>query len=268
MKPIHLSTDTPPFDLKGSILTLIVLHIKETDPDRLYPQLEKKIGQARSFFNNAPVLIDLSVVDQESQTALDFVFLVTTLRRLGLVPVGVRGFEEDQVERILQAGLGLLPAVRTEKTVEAYPDKQCAEPVSPEEKKSPESLFAETCQVPPLAQTKVITQPVRSGQQIFAPQGDLIILSSVNAGAEVLAAGNIHIYGALRGRAMAGINGDATARIFSLQCNPELIAVGGEYRVNDLLDPALINQSVMVSLEGGSLKFETIGSFNPFHERD
>lgn len=264
MKPINLSTGTPPFELKGSVLTIIVLHIKETDANRLYPQLEKKIGQARSFFNNAPVLIDLSVVDKESQMALDFVFLATTLRSLGLVPVGVRGVEEDQTERVLQAGLGLLPAVKTEKTVEAYADKHSAEPASPEEKKSPESSDTVTCQPPPVASTKLITQPVRSGQQVFAPQGDLVVLSSVNAGAEVLAAGNIHVYGALRGRAMAGINGDASARIFSLQCNPELVAVAGEYMVNELLDTALINQSVMISLEDGSLKFEVIGSFNSF----
>jgi septum site-determining protein MinC len=196
--------------------------------------------------------------------ALDFVFLVTTLRRLGLVPVGVRGVAEGQTERVLQAGLGLLSTIKTEKTVEAHTDKRSAKPESPEEKKPPESSDMTTCQVSSVALTKVITHPVRSGQQVFAPQGDLVVLSSVNAGAEVLAAGNIHVYGALRGRAMAGINGDATARIFSLQCNPELIAVAGEYMVNDLLDTALINQSVMVSLEDGSLKFEVIGSFNPF----
>ena len=264
MKPINLSTGTPPFELKGSVLTVIVLHIKETDADRLYPQLEKKIGQARSFFNNAPVLIDLSVVDEESQIALDFVFLVNTLRGLGLVPVGVRGGAECLTERVLQAGLGLLPAIKTEKTVEAYADRQPAKPELPEEKKAPEALNAVAGQVPTLASTKVIPHPVRSGQQIFAPQGDLIILSSVNAGAEVLAAGNIHVYGALRGRAMAGINGDANARIFSLQCNPELVAVAGEYMVNELLDTTLINQSVMISLEDGNLKFEVIGSFNPF----
>jgi septum site-determining protein MinC len=98
---------------------------------------------------------------------------------------------------------------------------------------------------------------------VFAPEGDLVILSSVNAGAEVLAAGNIHVYGALRGRAMAGIHGDTAARIFSLQCNPELVAVAGEYVVNELLDDTLINHSVMISLEDGRLKFAVVGSFNP-----
>jgi septum site-determining protein MinC len=132
-----------------------------------------------------------------------------------------------------------------------------------EEKKQSEPSDKVASQVSKAAPTKIITLPVRSGQQVFVPEGDLVILSSVNAGSEVLAAGNIHIYGALRGRAMAGIHGDTTARIFSLQCNPELVAVAGEYVVNDLLDDKILNQTVMVSLAHGSLKFDVVGSFNP-----
>ena len=109
----------------------------------------------------------------------------------------------------------------------------------------------------------VIAHPVRSGQQVVAPDGDLVILSSVNAGAEVIAAGNIHIYGALRGRAMAGVHGDVSARVFSLQCNPELVAVAGEYVVNDLLDRAVLNQSVIVTHGTGGLRFEVLGDFRP-----
>jgi len=263
MKPINTANEKPLFELKGSVLTVIVLHINDTDADRFYPQLKKKIGQARSFFNNAPVLIDLSAVDEEGQAALDYEFLVQTLRGLGVVPVGVRGATACQAGRVLQSGLGLLPAIKTEKLVDALVDQQSSEPESLNDKEQPESPDKSSSQAPIVAPTKVITLPVRSGQQVFAPQGDLVILSSVNAGAEVLAAGNIHVYGALRGRAMAGINGDATARIFSLQCNPELVAVAGEYLVNELLDEALVNQSVMISLGDGRLKFEVIGSFNP-----
>jgi len=264
MKPISTSNEKPPFELKGSVLTIIVLHINNTDGDRFYPQLEKKIGQARSFFNNAPVLIDLSAVDEEDQATLDFMLLINTLRNLGVIPVGVRGAAPSQVGKVLQAGLGLIPAIKTERMVEACTAQQSTEPEPLKEKDQPEPSGKITDQDPTVAATKVITHPVRSGQQVFAPQGDLVILSSVNAGAEVLASGNIHIYGALRGRAMAGINGDATARIFSLQCNPELVAVAGEYLVNELLDDALVNQSVMISLDvGGHLKFEVIGSFSP-----
>jgi len=262
MKANFTSTDAPFFELKGSVLTIIVLHIKKTDADQLYPQLEKKIGQARSFFNNAPVLIDLGAVDEEGQAALDFLFLVDTLRRSGLMPVGICGQVPSQSERVLAAGLGLLPAIKTERTIEASMAPPPPEPESPPTT-PPEPAAAITNPATAAAPTKVITQPVRSGQQVFAPQGDLVILSSVNAGAEVLAAGNIHVYGALRGRAMAGINGDIKARIFSLQCNPELVAVAGEYRVNDLLPKDLINQSVLIFLENGRLRFEVIGSFHP-----
>jgi len=264
-------TETPVFEMKGSVMTILVLHIKETDADRLYPQLEKKMAKARSFFNSAPVVIDLSAVAPEGQAALDFVELAETLRRLGLVPIGVRGGAEGQNERVQQAGLGLLPTVKTEKTV-AAPTEVQSSPSAP----SQEGIQTEPSEVhqpepsdeapPPAtrtASTKVITLPVRSGQQVFAPDGDLIILSSVNAGAEVLAAGNIHVFGALRGRAMAGIHGDTTARILSLQCNPELVSVAGEYAVNESLDGAILHHSVMVSLADGRLKFDVVGSFSP-----
>lgn len=266
MNPIKPTTETPVFELKGSVMTVLVLHIKETDANCLYAQLEKKMGKSRPFFNSAPVLIDLSAVDEQGQAALDFMFLAETLRRLGLVPVGVRGSAACQSERVLQAGLGLLPAIKTAKTVspstDTQPEIQPVQSGTGEEKNQPEPSDASS-QVTKTASTKVITLPVRSGQQVFAPEGDLVILSSVNAGAEVLAAGNIHVYGALRGRAMAGIHGDTTARIFSLQCNPELVAVAGEYVVNELLDDELVNHSVIVSLVEGRLKFAVVGSFSP-----
>ncbi len=263
MNPIKTTTETPVFELKGSVMTVLVLHIKETDADCLYPQIEKKMGKSRAFFNSAPVLIDLSAVDEGGQADLDFLLLTETLRRLGLVPVGVRGGAECQRERVLQAGLGLLPAIKTERTVTPSSEIQALPSVTVEEKNPPEPSDNAPSQAAKVASTKVIALPVRSGQQVFAPEGDLVILSSVNAGAEVLAAGNIHVYGALRGRAMAGIHGDTTARIFSLQCNPELVAVAGEYVVNELLDDRLVNHSVMISLVEGCLKFEVVGSFNP-----
>ncbi len=263
MNPINTATEAPVFELKGSVMTILVLHIKKTDADCLYPQLEKKMGKARSFFNSAPVLIDLSVLDAEGQEALDFMLLTETLRRFGVVPVGVRGGLESLSGRVLQAGLGMLPSIKTERTVVASTEEQYSESVSLEEKNQPELSADAPAQAAKVASTKVLTLPVRSGQQIFAPEGDLIVLSSVNAGAEVLAAGNIHVYGALRGRAMAGIHGDTTARIISLQCNPELVAVAGEYLVSESLDETVLNNSVMISLVDGRLKFAVVGSFIP-----
>ena len=251
------------FELKGSVMTILVLHIKNTDADYLYAQLIKKMSGGRSFFNNAPVLIDVSAVEEEGQAALDFPLLTQTLRRLGVVPVGIRGIAACLQERVLQAGLGLLPNIKAEKRVEMPAEPQSVEKVVQEVEKKPEQVDDKPGMEHKIAPAKVITAPIRSGQQVFAPEGDLIILSSVNAGSEVLAAGNIHVYGALRGRAMAGIHGNTKASIFSLQCNPELVAVAGEYIVNELLDEKLLNRSVLISLADGCLQFDLVGSFTP-----
>jgi septum site-determining protein MinC len=107
----------------------------------------------------------------------------------------------------------------------------------------------------------VITHPVRSGQRVVAPDGDLIVLASVNSGAEILARGSIHVYGALRGRALAGVRGDAAARICCLQFHPELVAVAGEYMLHDELDPALLGKAAVVALAGDRLQVEPLGTF-------
>ena len=261
MKASDVTGESAVFELKGSVLTVMVLYIRETDPEQLYPQLKKKIGPARSFFNNAPLLIDLKALDEEEQPRLDFLVLTTFLRGLGLIPVGVRSAGSAVVQRVLDAGLGVLPAAKLEKNVAAK-DAEAEHPVEP----IPDAVAEPQPPTPPArVPAMVITQPVRSGQQVVAPEGDLIVLASVNAGAEVVAAGNIHVYGALRGRAMAGVHGDATARVFALQCNPELVAVADAYVVNDSLEQRLVNRCVMISRGGKGLQFEVMGIFDPHH---
>lgn len=275
MKVSDTSGEASVFELKGSVLTVMVLYIRETDPDLLYPQLKKKIGPARSFFNNAPLLVDLKAVPEEEQRRLDFLVLTTFLRGLGLIPVGVRAVADTVAQRVLDTGLGVLPPAKAEKNV-AAPDAEPAEepmiePVSassdesiPEPEPEP-ATESEPEQVPEakVVPTMIISQPVRSGQQVVAQDGDLVILSSVNAGAEVVAGGNIHVYGALRGRAMAGVHGNADARVFCLQCNPELVAVADAYVVNDSLEPRVLNRCVMISRGKRGLDFEVLGSFDP-----
>lgn len=262
MKTSVPSEETSAFELKGSVLTVMVLYIKETDSDQLYLQLKKKIGPARSFFNNAPVLIDLKSVADEEQEHLDFLVLTTFLRGLGLVPMGIRACADTVIQRILDAGLALLPPARAEKKLDALDrepvqEPPAAEPIPAQAKALQPEQSAQVQQTPAM----VITQPVRSGQQIVAQDCDLIILSSVNAGSEVIAGGNIHVYGALRGRAMAGVHGNADARIFSLQCNPELVAVGDAYVVNDSLEARVLNRCVMISRGKKGLQFEVMGDF-------
>lgn len=261
-------TERPVFELKGSVLTVMVLQINETDPDLLYPGLVKKIEQGRAFFASAPVLVDFSSIEVEEQLGFNFTLLARTLRDLGVVPVAVRGAAPELIKSITDAGMGVLPAIRGEKSKEVSGDiRQGAD--EPAESGTEQQSADENTAAQPVestgagAPTKVISLPVRSGQQVLAPEGDLIILSTVNAGAEVLAAGNIHVYGALRGRAMAGINGDRSARVFSLQCNPELVAVAGEYVVNEELDESIINHSVVISFADDQLQFTPIGMLSP-----
>lgn len=247
--PSHPADGAPAFELKGSALTLMVLHLLDPDPETVAGQLAGKFGQAPAVLRHAPLVLDLSAVPPSMD--VDFPALLSPLRALGLVPVAARGGSPRQQEGALAAGLGLLPEGRggrgTDIQVEAPPPREAAP--------APKTAAGR-------APVKVVTQPVRSGQRITA-EGDLIILSSVGAGSEILAGRNIHVYGALRGRALAGARGDAEARVFCLQFNPELVAIAGEYLVNEELDPAHVGQQVLVSLEGDRLKVEAFGTHPP-----
>ena len=102
--------------------------------------------------------------------------------------------------------------------------------------------------------SRLVTQPVRSGQQVHSP-GDLIVVAQVSPGAELLAEGNIHVYGRLRGRALAGLRGDQQARIFCHSLEAELVAIAGCYQIADEMDPAVRNQAVQISLEDEELRY-------------
>ena len=244
----------PACELKGSALTLMVLHLLDADADRLGRQLREKFGQAPGFFRNAPLVIDLGALPPGGPE-LDLAALVQRVREFGLVPVALRGGSEMQNALALRAGLGLLSASRLEPAARAVAEPSAA-PAEPE----PEPVSALPA---PAAGAKVITHTVRSGQRVVAPEGDLIVLASVNSGAEILARGNIHVYGALRGRALAGVRGDVEARICCLQFHPELVAVAGEYMLHDELDPALLGKTAVITLAGDRLQIEALGTFVP-----
>ncbi|MEZ5448134.1 MAG: septum site-determining protein MinC [Thiolinea sp.] len=101
-------------------------------------------------------------------------------------------------------------------------------------------------------------RPVRSGQQVYCPDGDIVVMQHTSAGSELLAGGSVHVYGALRGRVLAGIQGDATARIFCLHLEAELVAIAGRYRLLDDMEAGLKGQPAMVYLEDEKLKIVPI----------
>ncbi len=249
----NATTTAATFEIKGSTLTLLVLHLLESDVEATAQQLRKKFGDGSGFLNNAPLLIDLSEV-QGAGASLQLEALVDVLRELKLVPIGIRGGSEEQNRLAINAGLGLLSSARSEREVRETVREPNSEPGS-EQGSVPPS---------PPAAANVITQPIRSGQRVVV-NGDLIVLNSVNSGAEILATGNIHVYGALRGRAFAGAQGDTEVRVFCLQFDPDLVAIAGEYLVNDELNKAHIGKTTLVSLRDDRLLIEPIGIFDP-HE--
>ena len=261
---------SPAFELKGSALTLMVLFLFTADRERLNAQLQTKFAVAAGFFRNAPLLIDGSNLPVDG-AEVELSSLIEKLRTLGLVPVALRGGSPALQGQALAAGLGLLPAQRGEAALREMPepivpiDDLPSDPATEEEEIVALAVSpTEPTPLPPLATgTKVITRTIRSGQRIVAATGDLLVLGAVNAGAEILAAGNIHVYGPLRGRALAGIHGDSGARICALQFYPELVAVAGEYLLHDELDPAQLGGAVVVTIAEEKLKIETIGAFAP-----
>ena len=118
---------------------------------------------------------------------------------------------------------------------------------------------APTARAPQSSSALVITKPLRSGQRVYARHTDLIVIGMVSQGAEVIADGNIHVYGPLRGKAMAGARGDTSARIFTTELDAELLAVAGVYRVVEArLDPSLRNRPALIRLEGDALHIENL----------
>ncbi|SDX25508.1 septum site-determining protein MinC [Marinobacter mobilis] len=232
------------FQLKSASVSLTALELYFFENDTFEATLRDKISQAPGFFKDIPLIVSLEKYEGPT-SELDFFKLIGTCRRHNIHVVGVRGGTEDQRRLARNAALALLPAgsqrdtARNQEAPAADDAEQAAAlPVAPVAEKSSEAKPA-----------KIVTQPVRSGQQVYAPEGDLIILAPVQAGAEVLAAGNIHVYGPLRGRALAGIHGAAGARVFCQSLEAELVSIAGHYKISEDLQESGWKAAVQILLK-------------------
>lgn len=221
--------DSPALEIKGSMFTLPVLRLHSSDMELIAKDLSQRLAQHLRFFEHAPVVIELDHLDDQANS-LDLPALCLLLRQAHLVPVGVRQATPEQAKAAIEAGLAVL------KGGGASPRSEPAAPASQtnSQSKATAAPSKKTEIVSPKVETvpaRVIRQPVRSGQQIYARGGDLIVLAAVNAGAEVIADGNIHVYAPLRGRALAGVQGDSNACIFTRSMEAELVAIAGNYQV-------------------------------------
>lgn len=221
--------------LKGGMVTLTSIQIFDFNLDALSLQLEEKIKQAPKFFQYAPVILDVYYLQNNIQTA-DFQDLIHLMKSKKLIPIGVKGANESLKNAAVLAGLAIFPEDKIEKNRTANKSAET-------EVATPQNTLT----------TRVITQPVRSGQQIYVPNGDLIVLSSVSPGAEILADGHIHVYGSMRGRALAGVMGNQDAMIFCRSLEAELVSIAGRYRVSEDLKETNWKQSVCIQLQGNHL---------------
>lgn len=234
--------------LTGTTLTVIALQIDEQSSDNLLEQLREKINQAPQFFHQSSIVIDLGWLPLH-QIYVDLSQLIHHCRKHSLQPIAFRNVHESIEAEQLQ-----LPIIQTvNKSASEITLSENSDLKLPTH--SDELIIKEPQQQ---LRTKVITRPVRSGQQIYAEGTDLIVLSTVSEGSEVIADGNIHIYGSLRGRALAGAQGDTQARIFCQHMNAELIAIAGNFLLSDRFNKTHINQAVDISLEKEQLVINQI----------
>lgn len=232
-------------ELKGTTFTISVLHLSDGNPDRIRQLLEAKVAQAPQFFNCAPLVLN---VERLSEIP-DFQQLRELVESEDFVLVGITGARDEVMKTAAKAaGLAVMVSGKSRK---ADP-----EPVAP----APEPVeVAPVAPVQaPLEPSKVHVGPVRSGQQIYAAGTSLVVLGSVSPGAEVIADDSIHIYGALRGRAIAGAKGNPLARIYCQQLQAELLSIAGTFQLSDALPAGLIQEPVHIRLDNEQLRIDRI----------
>lgn len=231
---VSRETSLPPLKISGGVFTLSVLNLDSADPGRLAQQLaaeERRSPLAMGLLRRAPLVLDLAKLPDG--IALDLSAIAQTLRAAELMPAGVRNAAPGHQDAAIAAGL---PILRGQEAAQNRPE--------------PER---------PPAASLVVERPVRAGQRIYARGGDLILLGVVNAGAEVLADGHIHVYAPLRGRALAGVTGNGEARIFCHAMEAELVAVAGVYRVLDrALQQEVQGRPAQVHLQDDELHIEPL----------
>ncbi|HQS30390.1 MAG: septum site-determining protein MinC [Polaromonas sp. 39-63-203] len=272
MTAATLATLPTSFEIKSANLPLVALLLKSTDLDVLMRELAQRFGDEPDFFDQDALLIDLSPLQPDgAAAALDFPALITLLGRYQLVPVAIKGGSPPQMMAALQAGLLPVPdAHLVSGQPKAAPRSSAAQPPhevqrveAPARQAAAPAAESTPASPPPSLGALVIDKPLRSGQQVYARGRDLVVLAMVNAGAEVIADGHIHVYAPLRGKAMAGARGNTDARIFALELNAELLSIAGVYRTSEHPLPAHVQGKptqvrLVATAEGDKLVFDAM----------
>lgn len=234
-------------ELKIGQVGIANLRIRTLDVARLVQEMHERVSRAPKLFGRAAVILDFGGLSQlpDLATAQE---LLDGLRKAGVLPVAL-AYGTQETERLSeQLGLPLLAKFRAQyERAEGEPAPAPAPPPRAAEPKTKAAPAAASAAAPQPGRMQRAT--VRSGQQLYAENCDLTVLATVGAGAEVIADGSIHIYGTLRGRALAGAQGNEGARIFCRDFHAELVAIAGRYKVLDDIPDNLRGKAVQVWLE-------------------
>jgi septum site-determining protein MinC len=240
-------------ELKIGQVGIANLRVRVLDVARLAAEMAERVQGAPKLFARAAVILDFGGLPT-CPTAAQVRALADALRGAGVLPVAI-AYGTREIEAVAtEVGLPLLAKFRA-----SYERAEAAAPAPAPEPVPAEPVPAPVAAPAPSAEPGLVhLQPVRSGQQLYARGRDLTVCATVGAGAEVLADGSIHIYGALRGRALAGAGGFTGARIFCREFQAELVAIAGTYTVLEDIPPALRGKPVQVRLDNGQLRIEEL----------
>ncbi|WP_020159332.1 septum site-determining protein MinC [Methylobacter marinus] len=232
----------PALEFKSSTFSVPVLILFDNDMVIIEQQLQEKVRQAPEFFKNSPLVFDLQELNKQERE-VDIAELTKIIRKLNLLPIGIRGGTAQQNQQAITQGIPV-HSIHSGSTSTPAP--------APAETVKPKKITPKPDPKTEPAISTLITQPIRSGQRLYA-EGDLIVLAQVSAGAEILAEGNIHVYGTLRGRALAGVQGNQEARIFCSDLQAELISIAGTYKISEDLDESVRGKPVQIYLQNENL---------------
>lgn len=245
-------------ELKFGQVGIANLRVRSLDVEKLKVEMQERVARAPKMFERAAVILDFGGLSQ-CPDAKTVNALIDALKNAGVLPVAI-AYGTSAIEDLsLQVGLPLLAKFR------ASYETQTAATIDPQEKKAAAKATTAVDTLTPAAVAVaksepgvMHTQPVRSGQQIYAQNKDITVMATVGAGAEVIADGSIHIYGALRGRALAGASDNVNARIFCREFHAELVAIAGHYKVLEEIPKNLLGKAVQIYLEKDQLRIEEL----------
>ncbi len=235
-------------EIKGSTFSLTIIQIASSDKDEIERDLTKWISKAPRFFRGAPVVLQPANTCDFSGD--DFSYIVESVRKNELIPVGVSTSNKSLIALALSCGLGVF----LKNADDIYEEKN-----QKNGKISNSVVVSRSTRVEDnknhWGQTRILNGPVRSGQQIYAKKSDLVVFGSIKPGAEVIADGNIQVYGKVRGKVLAGATGEINAFVYASDFKPEMIAIAGYYKMTDDIPQVALKKSVQVALKNDKVHF-------------